>query len=161
MVRSLSQAPGRRSQRRPSCMVLVTRVSPACRGVGDVVATSGPLADRADGGGDAEDDDDAMELKPLGGARRPPLRRHSFFNHVPSRPTVAPLSPRKSLAPFAASPPWAEDDETLASSPERAARGGTSRQNSLRPDVGQVSDEARMTREGRPADPSQGCPTEE
>ncbi|KAH9370019.1 hypothetical protein HPB48_001896 [Haemaphysalis longicornis] len=104
-------------------MVLVARVRPAARGAG--LASS--LAEPAE--------EDVMELKPLGGAR-PPLRRHSFFNHVPSRPTVAPLSPRKSLATFVTT--WNEQDEE-ESSERLGSRRGHSRQNSIRPDVGQVS----------------------
>lgn len=99
------------------------------RGAGLASALAEPIAD-----------EDVMELKPLGGgAARPPLRRHSFFNHVPPRPTVAPLSPRKSIATFATT--WNERDEEEEDgvNERQGSRRGHSRQNSLRPDVGQVS----------------------
>ncbi|KAL3201480.1 hypothetical protein MRX96_012525 [Rhipicephalus microplus] len=124
-------------------MVLVARVRPAVRGAGLASALAEPIAD-----------EDVMELKPLGGgAARPPLRRHSFFNHVPPRPTVAPLSPRKSIATFATT--WNERDEEEEAdgvNERQGSRRGHSRQNSLRPDVGQVSPptaEPSCVREGR------------
>lgn len=114
-------------------MVLVARVNPAAaRGIG--ARAAGPLAEPGD-------DDAVMELKPLGGLR-PSLRRHSLFNHVPSRPTVAPLSPRKSLATFAS--PWIDEVDEDPEDGERLSGRRPSRQNSLRPDVGQVSGETAM-----------------